>query len=275
MAKQIVIMSGGFHPFHAGHMALYKSAIEAFPEADVYVAATNDTKNRPFPFAIKEKLAKLAGVDTSKFVQVKSPFQPREITSQYDPERDQLIFVRSEKDRDEPPLPWSLNPDGSVPVGKRTGKPLSNYLLPYKGNENNLEPFNKHAYMVYLRTFKFSGGLTNATQIRNSWPDMDYKQKVELIHSLYPITQSNPKLAKNAVGLLDIALVSEPNTDEIKQPKKAAINKIMDKQLAESLIRRIAEAKNRVQQAAIAISMKKAGKKPKKVNESFDYLEEK
>ena len=104
---------------------------------------------------------------------------------------------------------------------------------------------------------------------------MDYKQKVELIHSLYPITQSNPKLAKNAVGLLDIALVSEPNTDEIKQPKKAAINKIMDKQLAESLIRRIAEAKNRMQQAAIAISMKKAGKKPKKVNESFDYLEEK
>jgi hypothetical protein len=261
MAKQIVIMSGGFHPFHAGHMALYKSAIEAFPEADVYVAATNDTKNRPFPFAIKEKLAKLAGVDPSRFVQVKSPFQPREITSQYDPERDQLIFVRSEKDRDESPRPGGFKKDGQP-----------GYLQPYN---NHLQPFSKHAYMVYLPTVKFSGGLTSATQIRNNWPNMDHKQKLELIHSLYPITQSNPKLAKNAVGLLDVALVSEPNTDEIKQPKKAAIKKIVDKQLAESLMRRIYEAKNRMQQAAIAISMKKAGKKPKKVNESFDYLEEK
>lgn len=60
---QIVVMPGGFHPFHAGHMALYNSAREAFPDAEVYVAATNDTSSRPFPFAVKEKLAKLAGVD--------------------------------------------------------------------------------------------------------------------------------------------------------------------------------------------------------------------
>ena len=55
--KQLVIMPGGFHPFHAGHLALYQSALEAFPGADVKVAATNDTSNRPFPFKLKEKLA--------------------------------------------------------------------------------------------------------------------------------------------------------------------------------------------------------------------------
>lgn len=53
-------MAGGFHPWHGGHTALYQSALNAFPDADVYVAATNDTSTRPFPFAIKEKLAKLA-----------------------------------------------------------------------------------------------------------------------------------------------------------------------------------------------------------------------
>jgi len=58
--KQLVIMPGGFHPFHAGHAALYQSAVEAFPDADVYVAATNDTSTRPFPFSVKEKLAQLA-----------------------------------------------------------------------------------------------------------------------------------------------------------------------------------------------------------------------
>ena len=73
--KTIVVMPGGFHPFHAGHYALYKSAVEAFPGADVYVAATNDQKARPFPFAIKEKLAKIAGVAPGHFVQVSSPFK--------------------------------------------------------------------------------------------------------------------------------------------------------------------------------------------------------
>lgn len=46
--RQVVIMPGGFHP------SLCQSALEAFPNADVYVAATNDTKTRPFPFEIKE-----------------------------------------------------------------------------------------------------------------------------------------------------------------------------------------------------------------------------
>jgi cytidyltransferase-like protein len=68
--KQIVIMPGGFHPFHAGHASLYQSAVKSFPNAEVYVAATNDTKTRPFPFSIKEKLAKLAGVAPGHFVQV-------------------------------------------------------------------------------------------------------------------------------------------------------------------------------------------------------------
>ena len=37
--KQLVIIPGGFHPFHAGHMALYRAAQSEFPEADIYVAA--------------------------------------------------------------------------------------------------------------------------------------------------------------------------------------------------------------------------------------------
>ena len=55
--KQLVIMPGGFHPFHPGHLALYQSAQQAFPGADVKVAATNDTSTRPFPFKLKEKIA--------------------------------------------------------------------------------------------------------------------------------------------------------------------------------------------------------------------------
>jgi hypothetical protein len=194
--KQIVIMPGGFHPFHAGHAALYKSAVDAFPDAEVYVAATNDTKTRPFPFSIKEKLAKLAGVAPGHFVQVKSPFKSEEITSQYNPEEDVLIFVRSEKDRTEQPKPGGTKKDGTPA-----------YFQPYTGK--NLQPFSKHAYIAYLPTVEFGPGITSATEIRNAWPTLDDRRKTAMVMSLYPSTQKNPKLAANVVKMLDMGMGNE------------------------------------------------------------------
>jgi len=188
--KKIVIMPGGFHPFHAGHFALYQSAKKAFPDADVYVAATNDQSERPFPFALKEKLAKLAGVEPGHFIQVKSPFQAKEITQNYNPEQDVLVFVRSEKDRNEQPKPGGTKKDGSPA-----------YFQPWTGK--NLQPFSKHAYMAYLPTVEFGPGITSATQIRKAWPTLNDKRKTALVMSLYPASQKNPKLAQNVVGMFD------------------------------------------------------------------------
>lgn len=194
----IVIMPGGFHPFHAGHYALYQSAKEAFPGAEVYVAATNDQSERPFPFALKEKLAKLAGVEPGHFVQVKSPFKAEEITSKYDPNEDVLIFVRSEKDRNESPKPGGTKKDGSP-----------SYFQPWTGK--NVKPFSKHAYFAYLPTVEFGPGITSATQIRNAWPTLNDKRKTALVMSLYPVTQKNNKLAQNVVGMFDQVMGTEVN----------------------------------------------------------------
>jgi hypothetical protein len=191
--KQIVIMPGGFHPFHAGHAALYQSAIKAFPNAEVYVAATNDTKTRPFPFAIKEKLAKLAGVAQGHFIQVKSPFKSEEITSHYNPNEDVLIFVRSEKDKTEQPKPGGTKKDGNPA-----------YFQPWTGK--NLQPFSKHAYIAYLPTVEFGPGIKSATEIRNAWPNLDDRRKTAMVMSLYPVTQKNPKLAANVVKMLDMGM---------------------------------------------------------------------
>jgi len=194
--KQVVIMPGGFHPFHAGHAALYNSAREAFPSADVYVAATNDTSTRPFPFAIKEKLAKLAGVAPGHFVQVKSPFQALEITQKFNPEDTQLIFVRSEKDSAKPPQPGGV---------KKNGEPA--YLQPY--NRTATAPMSQHGYMAYLPTVEFGPGMTSATEIRAAWPKLNEKRRTALVMSLYPKTQSNPKLAATVVKMLDTAIGAE------------------------------------------------------------------
>jgi hypothetical protein len=197
--KQLVIMPGGFHPFHAGHLALYQSAVQAFPGADVKVAATNDTSSRPFPFALKQKLAQLAGVPAGDFYQVKSPFRADEITKSYDPATTQLIFVRSEKDANKPPLAGGIKKDGTP-----------SYLQPIS---DQMAPMNQHAYMAYLPTVEFGPGMTSATEIRSAWPTLNPKRKTALVMSLYPKTQSSPALAANVVKMLDSALGTENVTE--------------------------------------------------------------
>jgi hypothetical protein len=199
--KTVVIMPGGFHPFHTGHMALYQSARKAFPDADVYVAATDDTSGRPFPFAVKEKLAKLAGVEAGHFVKVRSPFRAEEITSGYNPAEDRLIFVRSEKDRTKPPQAGGIKKDGTP-----------SYLQPLK-DQKTLQPFGQHAYMTYLPTVEFGPGITSATEIRTAWPGLNEKRKTAMVMSLYPATQRNPALAATVVKMLDTA-ISKNNTNE-------------------------------------------------------------
>jgi hypothetical protein len=188
----VVIMPGGFHPFHPGHLALYQSAQRVFPDAEVYVAATNDTSDRPFDIADKQKIAYAAGVEPGHFVQVKSPFRAEEIARQYDPSRDVLIFVRSEKDANTQPQAGGVKKDGSP-----------SYLQPLLGAKR-LEPFAKHAYMAYLPTIEFGpGAFKSASEIRTVWPQLTPKRKMALIMSLYPTTQQDPAAAKDIVRIFD------------------------------------------------------------------------
>jgi hypothetical protein len=191
--KKLVIIPGGFHPFHAGHKALYDAAQAAFPSADIYVAATADTSNRPFPFPIKEKLARLAGIPPHRFIQVKSPFRAEEITQHFNPNETQLIFVRSEKDRDQQPQAGGIKKDGSA-----------GYLQPYK--RNGLAPMSQHGYMAYLPVVQFGPGMTSATEIRSKWPTMTPEQKDKLVHALYPTTEGNDKLTAVTTKLLDAGM---------------------------------------------------------------------
>ena len=215
--KQVVIMPGGFHPFHAGHAALYQSARQAFPGADVYVAATNDTAKRPFPFQIKQKLAQLAGVPVGRFMQVKSPFGAEEILAPYNADDTQLIFVKSEKNSKNGPSPegpFPAEPDpatGQLPLvtrGARKGLPVSDRLQYYRKGQP-MAPMSRHSYLAYLPTVEFGPGITSGSEIRNIWPKFNEQLKTDLVMSLYPKTQNNPKLAANVVKMLDTAIGTE------------------------------------------------------------------
>ena len=191
--KKLVIVPGGFHPFHAGHKALYDAAVAAFPTAEVYIAATADTSSRPFPIELKKKLARLAGIPQNRFIQVKSPFRAEEITQHYDPENTVLIFARSEKDQDSQPKPGGVKKDGTPA-----------YLQPYK--RNGLQPMNKHGYMIYLPTVQFGPGMSSATEIRSKWPTLTPELKAKLVNQLYPATEGNEQLTGVTVKMLDQVL---------------------------------------------------------------------
>jgi len=194
MLKKLVIIPGGFHPFHAGHKALYDAAVAQFPKADVFIAATDDKSNRPFPFKLKKQLAGIAGIPAHRFVQVKSPFQPREITDLYDPETTQLIFVRSDKDSGVSPLPGGFKKDGSA-----------SYLQSLKrGAPENMK---QHGFMTYLPTVQFGPGMTSATEIRAKWSGMSDEEKIDLVNNLYPM--SSGPVANKAIEIFNTVLAEE------------------------------------------------------------------
>lgn len=217
--KKLVIIPGGFHPFHAGHKALYDAAVAAFPTADVYIAATDDRSERPFPFAIKKKLAQLAGVPPHRFIQVNSPFKPDEITSHYPDNDTQLIFVKSQKNAKngpdpEGPFPAEVDPKtGQLPLvtrGARKGQPVSDWLQYYK--RNGAEPMSQHGYLKYLPVHEFSG-MTSGSEIRAKWANYDDATKAQLINIMYPATENNPKLTDVTVKLMDHGMgITKPAT---------------------------------------------------------------
>lgn len=238
----LVLMSGGFHPFHPGHLALYNSAKKAFTGADVVVGATNSQEKRPFSFKDKATLAAIAGVDKGHFVEVNRQFsvkgEPNIENRIQNPDDTILIFVRSVKDINDPVLqPWKPNPDGSVPMTKGSKnhppRPTSNYLLSYKGNEKQLQPMTKHAYIAFLPVEEFSGNMTSATQIRNAWPTLDDQGKQELATSLYPATQQNSKLLKTVVNILNRNIGSTSVSPAVPQP--SAIDQSKAKKLKEQI----------------------------------------
>jgi len=182
--KVIVVYGGGFQPFHQGHMSSYEEAKRAFPTADMYVASSNDTKNRPIPFEDKKFLAQQAGVEDD-FVQVKQPVNPSEILSHYDPKKDILILVRSERD--------------PVNYTKKDGSPA--YYQPFVSLAKckSFDPTTGHGYIFVTKKKIFHIGkeeVFSGSQVRSMYSKADDTHKAEIIKALYPHA-NRPKKVKS------------------------------------------------------------------------------
>ena len=99
--EKIVVYGGRFQPFHSGHYKTYKHLCSVFGTKNVYIATSNvqDSSKSPLSFNEKRDIAvKVFGIPPSKFIQVKSPYQPVEILRDFDSTTTALIIALGEKD---------------------------------------------------------------------------------------------------------------------------------------------------------------------------------
>ncbi len=247
MAKTVVVYAGGFQPFHQGHLSSYQQAKRVFPDADFYVAASADTKQRPIPYEEKKFLATQAGVDPEDFPNliVRSPLNPKEILDKYNPQEDRFILVRSERD----PMNYT----------KKDGTP--GYYQPFVSMDKT-EPFSKHGYVFVTNKEDFNLGdqvVYSGTQVRDMYANADEKTRINMVKQLYP----NSKKQKTVKAILD----------------KYIGNTIQESiiQLVNTIKPLLKEASIEQQKKFIALleSAKKKIKPKKQIVENKDYLPEK
>jgi len=187
----IVVYGGGFQPFHEGHASSYREAKAAFPGAYFFIAASNVTTERPFEFKEKQFLAKQAGV-VDPFIQVgtmsyvndngrkvtSTPLNPLEALKQFNPEKDILVIVRSERD-----------PMKTTDVS---------YYQPWQGLQG-AEPFSKHAYVFVTKKHDFTiagNPVYSGSQVRELYSNADDKTKLSILQDLYPLSRQLDKIKK-------------------------------------------------------------------------------
>ena len=100
--QKVVVYAGRFQPFHKGHNATYQHLVKQFGSKNVYIGTSNKTDNLKSPFKFNEKkmiMMKMFGISSSKIVQIKNPYAPKEIIGKFNKDKTAFITVVGEKDR--------------------------------------------------------------------------------------------------------------------------------------------------------------------------------
>ena len=120
--QQVVVYAGRFQPFHKGHYATYEHLVKKFGKQNVFIGTSNQQGGPKSPFNFKEKreiMMKMFNIPPSQIVQVKNPYQPKEVLDKFDSKTTAFITVVGEKD--EARL-------GGKYFKKYNGKPESGYI---------------------------------------------------------------------------------------------------------------------------------------------------
>ncbi len=179
----VVIYPGRFHPFHKGHKSVYDALVKRFGKNRVYIATSNkvDPPKSPFTFDEKRAMMALTGVDPSRVVQTKNPYQATEITDNFDPQNTTALFAVSDKDMAEDPR-FSFKP-------KKDGNPSY-----YQPAQKDMQPMSEHGYIITVPTLQFNvlgKPMRSASEFRANFASADSETQKAMITDLFG--QYDPK----------------------------------------------------------------------------------
>jgi hypothetical protein len=161
--KLIVVYSGRFQPFHAGHYLSYLKLCQKFGKNNVYIATSNVTSGPKSPFNFNEKkeiATKMFNVPSDKFIEVKNPYAPKEILQSFDGKTTAYIAAVGEKDE-----------------SRLSGK----YFKPYKGKTGYGYDEIGYTYAVPAESNPISG-----TDVRSWLGSGDDESKKKGFLKAYP-----------------------------------------------------------------------------------------
>ena len=173
----VVIYPGRFHPFHKGHKSVYDTLVKRFGKNRVFIATSNvvDPPKSPFTFEEKRAMIALTGIDPSRVIQTKSPYQATEITNNYDPQNTIALFAVSDKDMAEDPR-FSFKP-------RQDGNPSY-----YQPAQKEMQGFDKHAYIVTVPTLQFGvlgEPMRSASEFRAKFANADERTQEKMITDMF------------------------------------------------------------------------------------------
>lgn len=174
--RVVAILSGRFQPFHAGHYYVYDILARKFGANNTYIGTSDKVEppRSPFSFADKKKIiTTLFSISPDKIQQLKSPFQPTEILSRFDPKTTVYVSAFGEKD-----------------VGRLThGKYFREF--PTNADIDSLEGYKDAGYYIVV---PIGAGGISGTEVRATFsdPKIDIKKKEELFRKMYNGKFSKP-----------------------------------------------------------------------------------
>ena len=179
----VVIYPGRFHPFHKGHKSVYDTLVKRFGKNRVFIATSDkvDPPKSPFTFEEKRAMIALTGVDPSRVIKTKSPYQATEITDNYDPQNTIALFAVSDKDMAEDPR-FSFKP-------KKDGSPSY-----YQPAQKNMQSLDKHGYIITVPTLQFNvlgKPMRSASEFRANFAKADSDTQKKMITDLFGKYDSN------------------------------------------------------------------------------------
>ena len=173
----VVIYPGRFHPFHKGHKSVYDTLVKRFGKNRVFIATSNkiDPPKSPFTFEEKRAMIALTGIDPSRVIQVKNPYQATEITDNYNPQNTIALFAVSDKDMAEDPR-FSFKP-------RKDGNPSY-----YQPAQKDMQSLDKHAYIITVPTLSFDvlgKPMRSASEFRANFAKADPETQKAMITDLF------------------------------------------------------------------------------------------